>query len=199
MFVGNSDIFEQIMAQKRERSVLTDKTISISDKIYSFVPVLLFEGTIIASLPEDFSLMKEDWIVEKYPSANRTQVTYINVNGTIDIGLDLLENAQEEFTETDRTRVLLGMSASIKKLNPAYTFYAMKSEGSASWFGYRSYALDGDLYNIMFAVSAENTLVIGNFCCDFNIKDEYDLFAKRIILSIKSNESEVLTDENHCT
>lgn len=80
-------------------------------------------------------------------------------------------------------------------MNPANTFYNIKTEEKAAWFDFRSYALDGKLYNIIFAVNINNKLLLGSFSCPFDKKNSYELFAKRVILSIVPAEEEVPPNE----
>lgn len=190
--MSNSDMFKKIMLKRQEEKLLYDKQVLINEDAYNFRELLLFDNTVRLGLPEEFEIMSEQWAIAKYPYTNRPEIIYSNPNGEITVTFDLTET---EVTDQDLPNFILGMRSSIKKLNPSNTFYDIKTKERAAWFDFRSYAIDGKLYNIIFAVNVNSRLLLGSFSCPFQQKSNYELFAERIILSITPSENEVTNDE----
>ena len=73
--------------------------------------------------------------------------------------------------------------------HPSFTFYEYEADGEPGWFDYRSYAMDGDIYNVLFVTSIDNKLLIGSFSCPYDERDAYERPAKRIIASVREEQS----------
>ena len=88
------------------------------------------------------------------------------------------------------------LKAVIQRMNPANTFYDMKEEQTASqipvcWFDYKSFAIDEQVYYIMFALPwKDKQLIHGTFNCKYSDMNEWKEAARQAILSIEATEEE---------
>ena len=178
----NHNILREYVRRRAEKQHATDDKIIIGGKPYDLERVQLFDGKISVLMPEIFSPMDEQVAVLKYPSDFRPKAIYAIDDGTAAITFSLTNT---ELTRNDMPAALAGCRSTTKKLHPAFTFYEYEADGEIGWFDYRSYAMDCDIYNVFFATSIDNTLLVGSFSCPYDERDAYKRSAKRIIASVR--------------
>ncbi|MCL1924633.1 MAG: hypothetical protein FWF50_03515 [Defluviitaleaceae bacterium] len=188
---------EQIIAlknqqEKKDRDILKDGAI-INDNISHFKEVSILDSKLIIEVPNNFEEMNLEIAKIKYPSEQRPQYIMTNPSTSTNIGLSLLDHpineTQVEEGSDELKRVL-------KATNPAIEFYKSGVEKledlKISWFEYKSYAIDDQMYNIMFVSSYEGKFLHGNFNCRFSEHTEWREPALTIIKSLKINKKEEL-------
>ncbi|MOA12793.1 hypothetical protein D3C78_1328140 [compost metagenome] len=86
----------------------------------------------------------------------------------------------------------------VKKMNPSNVFYQTNVETvndrKIGYFDFKSPALDGFLYNIMFFLALDGKAVMGTFCCSYKDIADWRDAAMQVIKSvivIESNEDGV--------
>jgi len=87
-------------------------------------------------------------------------------------------------------RVAEQMKAMLKKVNPANIFYDLQAEVTENralcWFNYKSYAIDDQIYTIMYLLAAEKGKILhGTFSCRFDSMNEWNRAAIQVVQSVK--------------
>ena len=77
----------------------------------------------------------------------------------------------------------------LKQLNPAYIFYELEEKKlettTISWFDFKSYAMDAQMYNMMYVTCIDKKLVHGNFNCLYQDMIEWKEAVNQVISSIE--------------
>lgn len=151
-----------------------------------FEEVLLFNNKLSIMLPKNFVDMPLKIAQIKYPSAQRPQIIKTNLLGSINFTFSLFDtkvpSEQMEATANE-------MKALLKRINPALIFYENGNEsiGSASlsWFDYKGYGIDSQIYYINYLTSIDNKLLMGAFNCMIPDKEAWGEAAHQVICSIR--------------
>ena len=144
-------------------------------------------------LPTTFVTMPQSMVRVKYQSENRPQIIKTSLDTSVNFTFSLVP--QEVRPEQLRSLVSQ-LKAVIQRMNPANTFYDMKEEQTASqipicWFDYKGFAIDEQVYYIMFALPwKDKQLIHGTFNCKYSDMNEWKEAARQAILSIEAKEEE---------
>lgn len=157
----------------------------ISEKFVEFEERLFFEEKMSMWVPQIFFEMSLGIAKIKYPSEWRPKLILTSPAFTENLSLSIFDQTiqGEEIKQAAiRYRTL------IRKSYPANLFFEDKIEplgqGKLGWFDYKSYALDGQLYNLMFVTGIGGRLMLGNFNCIFNDFDEWKQYVLQMLRSI---------------
>ncbi len=154
--------------EKKKRYDNTEKGIYIGDQLYKFSETLLFEETLRILLPDGFSKMPVEKVRSKYPSEFRPQVIISNESGTVNFTFSRFEQSAlwEQLPD-----ILANLQTAILNLNPSVLFFHQTQmtvkEKSIPWMDFKSYAMDGALYNYLFLYLSTEKPVLGMFNCIF--------------------------------
>jgi len=194
---------EKIIAAKQStlQKERTLETTNLKESSSPFKEVEILDGKLLITLPSNFSDMPQEYAEQKYPSGQRPEHIKSNPDTSVSIGFTLLdlpipEDALEQ--EMNYMRTVL------KKTNPAMQFYTSNIETleqfKISWFDFKSYGIDEELYNIMFVGSIppskqqgtkESKALHGVFNCRYADYNEWSKIAVQILKSLKLKETEV--------
>lgn len=148
--------------QKKSRYINTVTGMYAGNVLITFERTEIFPG-IFVRLPEGFGDMDANLASKKYPSDHRPQVIRTDDNGEVNFTFNLfhetISSDQMEGT-LDQFKILIQMA------QPANQFMdggALKGEASGSWMDFKSYSLDGPLYNIISLTGFTETFVMGMF------------------------------------
>lgn len=168
------------------------KKISLEDGVYikgeliEFEPCKLFEEQVELMLPKTFVDMPLKIAQVKYPSNQRPQIIKTDLTGATNFCFNLFEQPvkSEELREVAKT-----FKNMIRKLNPANVFYDYKTEDlgetKISWFEFKGYAIDTQIYYIYYVTVINKKLLHGIFSCIREDMEEYKEIAFMVMKSIK--------------
>ncbi len=133
-------------------------------------------------LPDNMGIMPDEVAKIKYPSEFRPQIILTTINLSVNMGFNLFER---QIPKGEMEAMVRRMASAIEREHPDYRFYGCremeKMEGY--WFAFRSHAMDSDLYNMMFALKFEKSIVLVNFNCPYK---DYKQWQKVVILMWKT-------------
>lgn len=162
------------------------ETVCIGGDEYNFVDMEFFDGKMTMRIPESFIDMPLEFAKIKYISEQRPQIIKMNHDGSINITLSLFEEPikKEQIRECKD-----GFKSVIKKLNPSTIFYEDEIEEVddkyIGYFSYKSFALDDNLYNIMFITDIGLNVLLGTFNCLHKDMEEWKIVAIQMMKSIR--------------
>ena len=167
----------QVTYQQTEGSVLI-----ASDKI-SLHRELLFGGNFSMMLPDTMRDMDSVDRIIKYRNQSRPKVIKTDFQADVTISFNLLQ--AENVDETENVDVQMQkIRDDLRKIFKQNVFYdigeVMTGEISIAWMDYRSFCIDGSLYNLLFLVQIEGEMLLGHFHCSFL---RYDVW-KPVILKL---------------
>lgn len=161
--------------------------IYIKDELVEFEPRDIPELNINASLPKTFVRMPLSIAKIKYPSETRPQMIFTSLDTTVNFTFSVYP---QDVPLDQVKRVAEQMKAMLKKVNPANIFYDLQAEVAENralcWFNYKSYAIDDQIYTIMYLLAAEKGKILhGTFSCRFDSMNEWNRAAIQVIQSVK--------------
>ena len=181
---------EQILNLRNEEnrknlSSLQDGTY-IKNELVKFHKVEVENKNLTMYIPQDFVTLSPEIAKIKYPSEQRPQWIKTSSNTSVNICVSLLDTPLDErILETEMN----GFKNVIKNMNPAVTFIQSTikqlEDFKIAWFDYKSFAVDNQIYNIMFFASIGNQMLHGVFNCLYDDYTEWKKSAIEMIESIK--------------
>lgn len=185
------DFFDEKILELRENA-RKEKFSSLETGMYiknekvEFERVFLFEDKMSIILPTILVDMPSNLSHLKYPSELRPQIIKTTLDTTVNFTFSRYDLDIEDTQIKEAAKQSQKM---LKQLNPAYIFYELEEKNltttTISWFDFKSYAMDGQMYNIMYVTCIEGKLVHGNFNCLYKDMIEWKEAANQIILSTK--------------
>jgi len=173
--------------QQKNQNVDIEKGVYIDHSLVEFVEVEAIRGNFTVLIPSTFREMSNEEARNKYPSELRPQCIKTSHDTSVNLGMTLIA----EYPATDETleNDTLEIKNALKKTNPAIEFYETGIEQledfKLSWFEFRSFALDGEMYNLMFLAPAKGQLLHGVFNCLFELSENWKEPALQMLKSIK--------------
>ena len=189
----DEQILELKRQQKKEKYQSLETGFYIRDELLEFERMLLEPMDLSIMLPATFVTMPQSMVRVKYQSESRPQIIKTSLDTSVNFTFSLVP--QEVRPEQLRSLVSQ-LKAVIQRMNPANTFYDMKEEQTASqipvcWFDYKGFAIDEQVYYIMFALPwKDKQLIHGTFNCKYSDMNEWKEAARQAILSIEAKEEE---------
>lgn len=156
----------------------------INDEVVHFAAVKILEEKVEVMLPDAFVDMPANLAKLKYMSEQRPQVIKTSLDTTVNFTFSIYEI---DLTERDIDAVIHQFKNLIQKVNPAYVFdeIIIKEEKSIGWFGFKSYGIDEQIYNIMYVKPIDGKLLYGVFNCMYRDMEEWKDAALQVIDSIR--------------
>ena len=169
-----------------------NKKIKLEDGVYikgefiAFESVKLFDNQMEIMLPNTFVDMPKKIAQMKYPSNQRPQIIKTDLLGAINFSFNIFD---QSVTKEDLKQVAKTFKNMIKKVHPANVFYEEKTEEfgdtKLSWFDFKGYAIDTQVYYIYYVTSINGKLLHGIFSCTREDMEEYKEIAFLVMRSIK--------------
>lgn len=182
------DLDETILKLKFERKKQENSNIEtgvyIKDIFTEFTPVeVLKKFTVL--LPSDFVTMPASIAKIKYPAQQRPQCIKTNLETSTNFAISLFDF---KMNEKHLDKEAQSLKQVLKKTNPSMEFYEQGIEQledfNVAWFDYKSFAVDTQIYNIMFVGVAEGKMLHGVFNCMFKDIEHWKKPALQMIKSI---------------
>ena len=191
----DTQIIKRRVAAKKNRTLDTAQTVDISGVSYGLRRMTILEGAVSVIVPDCFTEMERIAAEMKYPSAYRPQHILTADDGAISFAFNLLDQPLAK-NQTDEKPGEL--KAAIKRMNPASIFLTEKVEilgdRKAGYFDYKSYALDQDIYSLVFVTDIYDLLLLGMFNCPFEQYKDWKRLVVRMVLSIEEGELTTVHD-----
>lgn len=187
-------ILELRELQKKQKYSSLDTGIYIKNEIIEFERVDLFDRNLSLMLPKTFVTLPSRLAEIKYQSGNRPQIIKSSLDTAINFTFSLVPCDSDTI---DMRMTATQFKAILKQTNPAYEFYDFlledRENGSLCWFDYKSFAIDSQIYNIMYVTLIGKKLLHGCFNCCFQDAAEWKSAARQVILSIWDQTSQART------
>lgn len=179
----DEEVLKARKSVKRSEYNTLENGIYIKDELVHFAETILLENKVRIMLPDTFIDLPASIAQIKYPSSERPQVIKTSLDTKVNITFSLIE---QSFKSAYIRDTLEQFRQIIKKVNPAFVFWdlTVKEKGNIGWFDYKSYGMDEQIYNIIYAAPIENKLLYGVFNCPYRDMMEWKDVAHRMLLSI---------------
>lgn len=141
----------------------------------------IFRGKCTMLLPEMMTDMEERKAAVKYRNQNRPQVIKSDAKGDVSFTFSLIPADEGEETPLKRLKRIQNDMKKIWKQNVFYDMGEVYADMlPVAWMDFKSFCLNGSLYNLLFLFDFEERTVLGNFHCVFS---KYDIW-KPVVLKL---------------
>lgn len=172
--------------QQKAHQDIYAETVFVNDETLHFIQTNLFDDAFHIMLPESFVDMPEDVAKIKYPSEQRPQIIRTNQNGSVNFCFNLYDIP---FSNEQVADTISGFQSVLQKLQPGNEFFAYKTEPiekmEIGWFDFKNYAIDSQIYSLMFAVPIHKKICSGVFNCPFRNRKDWESIMKQVLVSIR--------------
>lgn len=176
--------------EKQTESQQISDTIHIGINKISLYREELFGGKCSIMLPEILSDMSDRYRIIKYRNQNRAQVIKTDLNGDATMTFSLLPIPNKE-NALDISAQMEKLYCDMQKVWKQHVFYDMgeveAEELLVAWMDFRSFCMDGSLYNLLFMFQVEEQIVLGNFHCSFPQYDIWKPVVLKLLMTIQVN------------
>ncbi|UHA74781.1 hypothetical protein [Paenibacillus sp. 481] len=160
--------------------------VRVGNQYIEFAPQLFFKDTLSVYIPTEFEDMPEHLRKLKYPYEQRPQIIKSDGSGSINFTFNWIDqDLQEQWVK----QMTDGMKSIIQKANPSNVFF---SEGievvdnkQIGFFDFKSPALDGFIYHVMYFFELEGKTIMGTFNCLYIDHKQWRDFAFQVMRTIK--------------
>ena len=165
---------ETLIELRRLRQKENSDEIYVKGELVEFEINKLFDNKMEINLPKEFIDMPIDLAKIKYPTDNRPQVIKTDLLGRTNFAFNLFEQPALPSEINDIARSFLAV---IKKANPATILYEkgneILGESRISWFDFKGYAVDFQMYYLYYFTVIDGNLLHGLFNCKMDDMEEY--------------------------
>jgi len=177
---------ETILELRRLKQKENSDEIYIKGELLEFESVKLFDDKMEIKLPKTFVTMPLRFAKIKYPSEDRPHIIKTDLLGSTNFAFNLFDQPVQMSGLSDVSTTFKDV---IKKVNPANIFFGSGEEeledGLVSWFDYKSYAVDTQVYYIYYVTVIDGNLLHGIFNCMMEDMKDYKDVAFYVMKSIK--------------
>ncbi len=174
MNLSDEDVIKLRKKKMKEEYNDIKKGFYINDKIVEFSKRVIFPDKMTIVLPNEFIVMPMNIAKMKYPAESRPQVIMTDRTGQVNITFSYFNRV---ITPKQIPGACEMLSKAIRNLNPANEFYEKGTDvirdTVCSWFEYKGYAIDGQVYNMLFITSIGGFFLQGMFNCRFQDMNEW--------------------------
>lgn len=171
---------------RKEKFSTLETGMYIKNEKVEFERMFLFEDKMSILLPTILVDMPSNLVRLKYLSELRPQIIKTTLDTTVNFTFSKYDLDLEEIQVKDAAKQSQKM---LKQLNPAYIFYELEEKKlettTISWFDFKSYAMDAQMYNMMYVTCINKKLVHGNFNCLYQDMIEWKEAVNQVISSIE--------------
>ena len=187
---------EQIIELRRKEKAASEDIhgdgITINGELLTFKETLLLKDKMSIWLPESFVDMPSKIARIKYPSEQRPQIIKTDLLGSTNFAFNLLDSPVKP---SQMQSTADGIQTILQKVNPANIFYENGTETlgktTLSWFDFKGYGIDTQIYYIMFVTAIGGRLMHGIFNCAIADMEAWKDAAFQVIRSIEDKTTEV--------
>lgn len=176
---------EAIIAEIRQLQV-TQGGLDMAMKEYK-----LFDQRLTIFLPSNFIPMDTQHIKRKYPNESRPKMVFRNKKDTVNIGFTVIK---ESVPEEDLPGVRDIMKNAFLSVNPASTILDegnfKQDENTVAYYTFPSFALGGQMYNLIFITLLGGGLLVCNLNCLKKDMETYQLLFYGIMKTVKAEKEQ---------
>ena len=184
----DKQILEAQHEEERRRHTTLETGIYVEDELITFAQTTLPDTRIQLYLPKQFVTMPDQVRDMKYPSRNAPDFIVTSLDSTVNFGFNVFPVRLEE----GGTGVMSSQfQKALRNVNPPIRIServddAATDKGSEmSWFGFKGYALDGQIYNRMYIIRLAKTALHGIFNCSPRVRDQWEDIADQCFRSVE--------------
>ncbi len=184
-------ILEYRRRARKEKYSTLETGMYIKNELMEFEYMEIFHNKMSIMLPTSFITLPSNLAKIKYMSEQRPQVIKTSLDTTVNFGFSMLDVT---ITFENIAELQKNAREVLKRLNPSLVFYESGIENngiSLGWFEFKSYGLDGNVYNLMFITIVDGKMVHGVFNCIYNDAVEWRDAARQMMYSVKDISKEV--------
>lgn len=184
-----------ILALRQKYKEITAEHQEIEEDVQigsSRIPVYkedLFHGKCSVLLPESMRDLSYLESVVKYRNRNRPEIIKTDLEGDASFTFSLLSLDNTEWYKKEGLVRLGEIRRDMKKIWKQNVFYDMGEIQagmiSIAWMDFRTFCLEGSLYNLLFLFDLEKETVLGNFHCGFEQYDKWKMAVLRMLATIQ--------------
>lgn len=192
--MGNIDekILEILNSEESKSQNINDGQVKIGNRYYEFEERSFYDDNVKLLIPKDFIDMPQHLREIKYPSSQRPEIILTDESSSINIMLNRIDSSLNEEQVKELTD---GMKAILKKVNPANIFFTdgieKVDEKNIGYFEFKSPAMDGFIYNLMFFFEFEGKTVMGTFCCRYDEYKDWREVAFQVMKSLRVTKKNI--------
>lgn len=192
-FLDEKIVAERLALNKQSHRNIYDEEVYAGNERLHFIPTKLFDSKAEVMLPDSFMNMPEILAETKYPSVQRPQVIKTNENGTVNFCFNLFESPIEKEQIEPASASFRSI---LQKAQPSVMQLEHKTEclidTDISWFAFRSFSMDEQIYNLIFITSIGGKLMNGTMNCPKGLEKDWRPIMRQVVLSIEDHAK----DEN---
>lgn len=192
--MGNIDekILEILNSEESKSQNINDGQVKIGNRYYEFEERSFYDDNVKLLIPKDFIDMPQHLREIKYPSSQRPEIILTDESSSINIMLNRIDSSLNEKQVKELTD---GMKAILKKVNPANIFFTdgieKVDEKNIGYFEFKSPAMDGFIYNLMFFFEFKGKTVMGTFCCRYDEYKDWREVAFQVMKSLRVTKKNI--------
>lgn len=182
----DKQILEARQEEERRMHTTLETGIYVDDELITFEKITLPNTKVQMFLPEQFLPMQETVRNVKYPSRNAPDFIVTSMDTTVNFGFNVLPVRLEEGGTKAMSRQF---QEALRNINPSIRISecvdntATDKGSEMSWFGFKGYALDGQIYNRMYIIRLAKTALHGIFNCPPRVRDQWEDIADQCFRS----------------
>lgn len=140
------------------------------NQFYCFQRQELFENYAM-DVPEGFAALEAEDIEKRYPSKDRPQLVIGERQQVIDFTFSCF---QEAMPFENQDSAMAQFKLMIQAVQPANQFLqqgviSTPDFSTITWMDFKSYALDGAIYNLLFIIPGDGQWLLGMFHCPYSV------------------------------
>lgn len=140
-------------------------------------------------VPSNFEPLAVEYARKKYPYENRPRTIISSGDTTVNFAFDSCGAGKGVFEER-----LLQYQWVIKRLHPSNVFYLRylaqtEAGGALGCYDFRSYGLDGDIYNFSFFTDLPNCELLGWFTCPAVSQSKWEPLVRKLVKTIQPTKN----------
>lgn len=128
---------------------------------------LLFDGKLIAGIPDSFQPMEEEKAAMMFPCEERPQLIFENSGASRFCTFSLLK--RQSLTGTQVKRAVHSIADAVTSLSPTCLLkepeLVRQEGGTWGWFSFRTVTREGDVYNVMYVRPVGGEMMLGTLGC----------------------------------
>lgn len=183
---------EEILKAKREIEYLRHDSLEtgiyVEDELITFSEITLPETKISIYLPEQFIDMPDMVKDIKYPSKNAPDYVYTSLDSMVNFNFNVLDAVMED---GDIQEMGSQFRNALCNVNPSIRIKSQTDDektvdgNEMSWFDFKSFALDGQIYNRMYVIRMRSMVLHGIFNCPMRVKEQWADIAGKCFMTVK--------------
>ena len=183
ILLDNGEAIENVVEENRHKNDINDGYIIIDEETIEFSERCILEEKVFMIIPTSFDIMVEEDIEVKYPLEDRPQVIFTNLDTSINI---TISQRRDQILQNDQVEALKNIiQDNVKEEHSDLKLIGdgvfCVEENNIAYFDFMSSAVDSEMYNLLYVLSLDSTLILGSFnCIQEYMADWKDIFLQML-------------------